>query len=65
MSLEFTTAVTPAAWEALEGAYDLQVHVAPDVIARRIVALHHVAFEKIQDMRFFNRPPRTTARVDL
>jgi len=24
------------AWEALRGAYDLQVHVAPDVIARRI-----------------------------
>jgi len=36
MSLEFSTAVTPAAWEALEGAYDLQVHVAPDVIERRI-----------------------------
>ena len=34
--MEFTTAVTPAAWEALEGAYDLQVHVAPDVIERRI-----------------------------
>jgi Family of unknown function (DUF6282) len=28
--------VTDAAWEALEGAYDLQVHVAPDVIERRI-----------------------------
>jgi hypothetical protein len=25
-----------AAWEALQGAYDLQVHVAPDVIERRI-----------------------------
>jgi len=25
-----------AAWKALEGAYDLQVHVGPDVIARRI-----------------------------
>lgn len=24
------------AWEALQGAYDLQVHVAPDVIGRRI-----------------------------
>ncbi len=24
------------AWEALQGAYDMQVHVAPDVIARRI-----------------------------
>jgi Family of unknown function (DUF6282) len=28
--------VSPAAWEALQGAYDLQVHVAPDVIERRI-----------------------------
>jgi len=27
---------TDAAWEALQGAYDLQVHVAPDVIERRI-----------------------------
>lgn len=25
-----------AAWEALQGGYDIQVHVAPDVIARRI-----------------------------
>ena len=25
-----------AAWEALQDAYDLHVHVAPDVIARRI-----------------------------
>jgi hypothetical protein len=30
------TAVTDAAWKALEGACDLQVHVAPDVIERRI-----------------------------
>jgi hypothetical protein len=29
-------AVSDAAWKALEGAYDLQVHVAPDVIERRI-----------------------------
>src|ERR1700678_2434013 len=31
-------AVQPSgeAWECLQGAYDLQVHVAPDVIARRI-----------------------------
>ena len=29
-------AVTEAAWEALQGAYDLQVHVAPDLIERRI-----------------------------
>jgi hypothetical protein len=28
--------VSAAAWKALEGAYDLQVHVGPDVIARRI-----------------------------
>jgi hypothetical protein len=28
--------VSDAAWRALEGAYDLQVHVGPDVIARRI-----------------------------
>jgi hypothetical protein len=28
--------VTDQAWEAIAGAYDLQVHVAPDVIARRI-----------------------------
>src|SRR6516164_8739526 len=25
-----------SSWEALQGAYDLQVHVAPDVIERRI-----------------------------
>ena len=28
--------VSDAAWEAIRGAYDLQVHVAPDVIERRI-----------------------------
>ena len=28
--------VTDVAWEAIQGAYDLQVHVAPDVIERRI-----------------------------
>jgi len=28
--------VTDAAWKALEQAYDLQIHVGPDVIARRI-----------------------------
>ena len=28
--------VSDAAWETLQGAYDLQVHVAPDVIERRI-----------------------------
>jgi len=29
-------AVSSAAWKCLEGAYDLQIHVGPDVIARRI-----------------------------
>ena len=29
-------AASPAAWKSIEGAYDLQVHVAPDIIARRI-----------------------------
>ena len=28
--------ISDAAWHALEGGYDLQVHVAPDVIERRI-----------------------------
>ncbi len=28
--------ISDAAWEAIQGAYDLQVHVAPDVIERRI-----------------------------
>ncbi len=28
--------LTNAAWEAIHGAYDIQVHVAPDVIERRI-----------------------------
>ena len=36
MSSETATAVSAAAWQALQGAYDLQVHVAPDVIERRI-----------------------------
>src|SRR5262245_1548284 len=31
-----TIHVSAAAWNALEGAYDLQIHVGPDVIARRI-----------------------------
>jgi len=30
------TPVTDRAWKTLQGAYDLQVHVGPDVIARRI-----------------------------
>jgi hypothetical protein len=33
---ELTIPVSDAAWEAIRGAYDLQVHVAPDVIERRI-----------------------------
>src|ERR1700722_3383619 len=28
--------ISDQAWEGLQGAYDLQVHVAPDVIERRI-----------------------------
>ncbi|MGA8766472.1 MAG: DUF6282 family protein [Candidatus Acidiferrales bacterium] len=39
MAVETTAApirVTDAAWQAIEGGYDLQVHVAPDVIGRRI-----------------------------
>jgi hypothetical protein len=30
------TPVSKAAWDAIRGGYDLQVHVAPDVIGRRI-----------------------------
>ena len=30
------TRVSDAAWKALQGAYDLQIHVGPDVIGRRI-----------------------------
>jgi len=29
-------AASAAAWKSIEGCYDLQVHVAPDIIARRI-----------------------------
>ena len=35
MSGQIAETVTDAAWEAIAGAMDLQVHVAPDVIARR------------------------------
>ena len=35
-STEQSTPVSDRAWKALEGAYDLQVHVGPDVIARRV-----------------------------
>src|SRR5437868_11501546 len=28
--------ISDAAWQCLEGAFDLQVHVGPDVIARRV-----------------------------
>ena len=33
---EEPTPISDRAWKALEGAYDLQVHVGPDGIARRI-----------------------------
>jgi uncharacterized protein DUF6282 len=38
MSMQPQTAasVSDRAWEAIQGAFDLQVHVAPDVIGRRI-----------------------------
>jgi hypothetical protein len=35
-SAQDATLVSDAAWKCLEGAYDLQIHVGPDVIARRI-----------------------------
>lgn len=35
-----TPEISDAAWRALQGAYDLHVHVAPDVIERRIDDLH-------------------------
>jgi hypothetical protein len=35
-STEQPIQISDRAWKALEGAYDLQVHVGPDVIARRI-----------------------------
>src|SRR5437762_9163586 len=31
-----TIQVSDRAWKALEGAYDLQIHVGPDLIARRV-----------------------------
>ncbi|HTR38788.1 MAG TPA: DUF6282 family protein [Bryobacteraceae bacterium] len=34
--IETSLSVSDAAWKAIEGGYDLQVHVAPDVIERRI-----------------------------
>jgi len=35
-STDTSIQISDQAWKALEGAYDLQVHVGPDVIARRI-----------------------------
>src|SRR5579862_9681248 len=35
-STDLAMPVSDRAWKALEGAYDLQIHVGPDVIARRI-----------------------------
>ena len=34
--VETASAVSNEAWQAIQGATDLHVHVAPDVIARRI-----------------------------
>src|SRR5213596_4259857 len=34
--VQITEPISERAWEAIRGAYDLQVHVAPDVIERRI-----------------------------
>ena len=34
--IETARIISDEAWQALQGAYDLQVHVAPDVIPRRI-----------------------------
>src|SRR5277367_1199264 len=36
MNATAASAISQLAWETLQGAYDLQVHVAPDVIERRI-----------------------------
>src|SRR5437879_12563477 len=33
---QITEPISERAWEAIHGGYDLQVHVAPDVIERRI-----------------------------
>jgi len=35
-SIDAPIQISDRAWKALEGAYDLQIHVGPDVIARRI-----------------------------
>src|SRR5438552_12350066 len=35
-STDTSIRISDRAWKALEGAYDLQIHVGPDVIARRI-----------------------------
>jgi hypothetical protein len=35
-STEETTKISDAAWKCLQGAYDVQIHVGPDVIPRRI-----------------------------
>ena len=36
MQPQTANSVSDRAWEAIQGGYDLQVHVAPDVIERRI-----------------------------
>ncbi|SRR5579884_2062040 len=43
--------ITEEAWEAIEGGWDLQIHVAPDVISRRIDDLdlaHEFAARKLK-----------------
>ena len=35
-AISTSTHVSDAAWDSIRGGYDLQVHVAPDIIARRI-----------------------------
>ena len=34
-STDLAASISDAAWQSIQGAYDLQVHVAPDVIERR------------------------------
>ena len=35
-STQEAVTITDAAWQCLQGAYDVQIHVGPDVIPRRI-----------------------------
>jgi len=47
------TPVSDAAWEAIKGGYDLQVHVAPDVIERRIDDLDLAKEFQVRGLRGF------------